>query len=114
MKEVLELLVGKFEIIKDECKSVIKSVSSLVTWIKASDNDNIVMTLKQQLSDKELSDLNAMISNDDFKLYYNPNVYDNGKAKLSPKTGNPLSPTLTICDNNNDMVNDTLDAILNA
>ena len=113
MKEVLELLVGKFEIIKDECKSVIKSVSSLVTWIKASDNDNIVMTLKQQLSDKELSDLNAMISNDDFKLFYASNVYDNGNAKLS-NAGNPLSPTLTICDNNNDMVNDTLDAILNA
>ena len=113
MKEVLELLVGKFEIIKDECKSVIKSVSSLVTWIKASDNDNIVITLKQQLSDKELSDLNAMITNDDFKLYYAPNVYDIGNAKLS-NSGIPLSPTLTFCDNNNDMVNDTLDAILNA
>ena len=54
-----------------------------------------------------------MITNDDFKLYYAPNVYDNGNAKLS-NAGNPLSPTLTICDNNNDMVNDTLDAILNA
>ena len=113
MKEVLQLLVGKFEIIKDECKSVIKSVSSLVTWIKASDNDNIVMTLKQQLSDKELSDLNDMITNDDFKLYYAPNLYDNGQPMRS-KNGTELSPTLTICDNNNDMVNNTLDAILNA
>ena len=40
-------------------------------------------------------------------------LYDNGNPKLSTK-GNPLSPTLTICDNNGDYLNDTIDSIMNA
>ena len=115
MKEVIELLIGKFESVKDNCKTIIGTLKedNNLTWIKASDKDNIVLTLSKQLTDLELSQYHATLDNTDFKVYYNPNVYENGMAKLSLK-GVPLSPTLTICDNNGDYLNDRIDSIMNA
>ena len=115
MTEVIQLLVGKFESVKDNCKTIIGTLKedNNLTWIKASAKDNIVLTLSKQLTDAELSQYQATLDNTDFKLYYASNVYDNGNPKLSNQ-GNPLSPTLTICDNNGDYLNDAVDSIMNA
>ena len=115
MKEVIELLVSKFESVKDNCKTIIGTLKEddNLTWIKASAKDNIVLTLSKQLTDSELEKYESTLDSSDFKLYYASNVYDNGNPKLSTK-GNPLSPTLTICDNNSDYLDDTIDGIMNA
>jgi len=115
MKEVIELLVSKFASIKDNCKTIIGTLKedNNLTWIKASAKDNIVLTLSKQLTDSEIAKYESTLDSSDFKLYYASNVYDNGNPKLSTK-GNPLSPTLTICDNNGDYLNDTIDSIMNA
>ena len=84
-----------------------------LTWIKASAKDNIVLTLSRALTDAELSKYESTLDSSEFKLYYASNMYDNGNPKLSTK-GNPLSPTLTICDNNGDYLNDTVTCIMNA
>ena len=109
MKEVIELLVSKFETVKDNCKTIIGTLSEdkNLTWIKASAKDNIVLTLSRALTDAELSKYESTLDSSEFKLYYASNMYDNGNPKLSTK-GNPLSPTLTICDNNGDYLNDTV------
>jgi len=115
MKEVIELLVSKFQSVKDNCKTIIGTLKedNNLTWIKASAKDNIVLTLSKQLTDSEIAKYESTLDSSDFKLYYASNVYDNGNPKLSTK-GNPLSPTLTICDNNGDYLNDTIDSIMNA
>ena len=115
MKEVIELLVSKFASVKDNCKTIIGTLKedNNLSWIKASSKDNIVLTLSKQLTDTELSKYQATLDSNEFKLYYASNVYDNGNPKLSTK-GNPLSPTLTICDNNGDYLNDTIASIMNA
>lgn len=115
MKEVIELLVSKFETVKDNCKTIIGTLSEdkNLTWIKASAKDNIVLTLSRALTDAELSKYESTLDSSEFKLYYASNMYDNGNPKLSTK-GNPLSPTLTICDNNGDYLNDTVTCIMNA
>ena len=115
MKQVIELLVSKFESVKDNCKTIIRTLKedNNLTWIKASAKDNIVLTLSNALSDAELAKYQSTLDSSDFKLFYSSNMFPNGSPKLSDK-GNPLSPTLTICDNNGDYLNDTIDEIMNA
>ena len=116
MKEVIELLVSKFASVKDNCKTIIGTLKedNNLSWIKASSKDNIVLTLNKQLTDVELSKYKDTLGSTEFKLYYASNVYDNGNPKLSPFKGTPLSPTLTICDNNGNYLDDTIDSIMNA
>ena len=100
MKNVFDLLIGKFATVYNPMKDILGELyeSSLISFAKANDKDNIVITLNQQLDssivDKYVSAIKEVDSS--FNLWYNSNLFENGNKKVSNVSGNPLNPQLTL------------------
>ena len=101
MKNVFDLLIGKFATVYNPMKDVLGELydNGLISFAKVNDNDNIVITLSEQLEsdvvDKYVSAINDVDSS--FNLWYNSNLFENGNQKVSNVSGNKLNPQLTLC-----------------
>ena len=116
MKNVFDLLIGKFATVYNPMKSILAELydNGLISFASVSDNNNIVITLNKQLESDMLDKYVSAINNEDssFNLWYNSNVFENGNKKTSDKTGVPLNPQLTLCDTSS-KIDDLFDLLNN-
>ena len=106
MDKVFELLIGKFANIFHSCKDMFDELvgASLISFVKANDKDNIIITLTKPLESDVVDRFTKSITHEDssFQLWYNSNQYDDG-SKRKANSGTELNPQLTICAKSTDI-----------
>ena len=100
MKNVFDLLIGKFATVYNPMKDMLVELKSngLISFAKGNDKDNIVITLTEQLESDIVNKYVSAINDEDssFNLWYNSNLFENGNQKVSNVSGAPLNPQLTL------------------